>query len=50
MFPLHRIVFNLLHALHEHKTKPAVKIDSGLPFYARFLTEMRCKITSLSVF
>ena len=36
MFPLHRIVFNLLHALHEHKTKPAVKIDSELHFMLDF--------------
>lgn len=32
MFPLHRIVFNLLHALHEQKTKPTAKID-GEPYF-----------------
>lgn len=36
MFPLHRIVFNLLHALHEQKTKSAIKIDSGLHFMLDF--------------
>ena len=32
------------------KTKPAVKIDSGLHFIQDFLTEIRHKITSLSIF
>lgn len=36
MFPLHRTVFNLIHALHEQKTKPAVKIDSELHFMLDF--------------
>lgn len=36
MFLLHQTVFNLLHVLHEQKTKPAVEIDSELHFMLDF--------------